>query len=763
MTTQPRPPAVSAVDYARAERFLPRRVWERISFGAADPYWLGEHCFWYLRRTPGHKEFVLVDAGGRSRRPPFDHAALAAALSTATGNVYSAGALPFDTFAYAEEGGAIEFEAAGTTWHYTLGSNVLERRHRAASVASELPSPDGKWTAFLREGNLYVRELETGNERQLTDDAEPLYDYAGSPEGRTSTVSEAVLGVQRPPVALWSPDSKRLLTHRLDQREVGSLHLIQSVPPEGVRPVLHSFRFALACEERVPLATCLVFDMESGSATVLEGRPRPADYRTPIEWGEMWWSEAGQSILVLERSRDSRVWTVLRADAATGKTRELFREESESSTYPRATMVSVLNVRELSNGDLIWYSYRDGWGHLYRYDANGVLKAQLTSGAWAVHEILHVDEEHGVLYCAGGGREPGRDPYLRHMYRVELDGSGVALLTPEDADHAAIFSPCGRYFVDHFSRVDTIPVTVLRTVDGGVVMELEDADISALVADGWHGLERFTVKSADGAYDLYGVVYLPSRIDAGCSYPLIEYIYPGPQRTATPKSLDDAWQHDCQALAELGFAVMMFDARGTPYRSKALLDTVYGAGFGRTEWLADHVRAIRELGKRYPFIDTERVGIFGISAGGFAAARAILTYPDIFDVAISIAGNHDQRGYLPIWGETYLGLDEAKWREQSTLDLAANLKGKLLLMHGEMDDNCHPSQTMRLVDALIAANKDFDLLILPNCNHILYDLRCGWGTSATGRRNPYALRRIWDYFVRHLLDAEPPAGYQIGD
>jgi dienelactone hydrolase len=726
-----------------------------------QPQWLDAGHFWYLRPLQGRKEFVLIDAAERLRRPAFDQRALATALSAATDEEYEENALPFDTFEFVDGHSAIEFKAGDTWWRFALDGGALERRERTEPGATDLVSPDGTLAAFLRDGNLWVREIEGGHERRLTDDAEPYFGYAGAPEGRTSTITEAVLGFPRKPAALWSPDSKRLLTHRLDERGVGSLHLVQSVAPEGMRPILHSYRYGLALEETLPLASHLILNVEDGTRTELACEPRPSTFSTPIGWGHMWWSEHGRSIDIVEPARGLRTWRLLRADARTGAVREILRDESETSIYPRATFVGPLNVRPLTNGDVIWYSFRDGWGHLYRYEASGALQAQLTRGEWTVHEILHVDDERGVLYCTGSGREPERDPYYRHVYRVALDGSGVTLLTPEDADHHAAFAPSGAYFVDRYSRVDAAPVTALRSCTGDLVMPLEQVDLAPLVDDGWRAPQPFSVKSADGAYDLHGVLFRPSTFDPNRSYPIVDYVYPGPQRTAVPKSFDAVWGLECQAVAELGFLVFMLDGRGTPYRSKAFLDLTYGTGFGEVPWLADHVAAIEELGKRHPYIDTNRVGIYGLSAGGFATVRAMLVYPDVFKVGVAMAGNHDQRNNLPDWGETYIGLDEANWKGQSNLDLVSNLSGKLLLMHGEMDDNVHPSQTMRLVDALIAENKDFDMLILPSCNHGLFDLRWGLSSAVANRPNPYALRRLWDYLVRHLLGAEPPAGYRI--
>jgi dipeptidyl aminopeptidase/acylaminoacyl peptidase len=463
------------------------------------------------------------------------------------------------------------------------------------------------------------------------------------------------------------------------------------------------------------------------------------------------------------------------ADATTGQTRTVHTESSETEIDVTPTpFIEAPNARILGDGnEFVWYSTRDGWGHLYLHDGeSGDLKCQLTSGPWAVHEIKHLDEEGRWIYFVAGGREEGRDPYLRHLYRVRLDGSDLSLLTEEDADHAITFSPSGQYVVDEYSRVDMVPVTVLRSADGRIIRTLEMGDISQLQSLGWRFPERFSVKARDGVTDLYGVITRPTTFDPAKSYPVIDSIYPGPQIIKTPKrfpaGLDQTghqrqWVWHDQALAELGFIVITIDGQGTPYRSKAFLDVAYGDKFGEAGGLADHIAGLRQLASREASFDLNRVGIYGHSGGGYASARALMTFPDFYKVAVSSAGNHDQHGYVADWGERYIGLaDDNTYRDQANFHLAGNLKGKLLLIFGGLDDNVPPALTSQLIDALMAANKDFDLLALPHCDHSFVDLREGRETYESGlRENPYFVRRLWDYFVRHLLGAEPPQGFSI--
>ncbi|HUY99679.1 MAG TPA: prolyl oligopeptidase family serine peptidase, partial [Thermomicrobiaceae bacterium] len=381
---------------------------------------------------------------------------------------------------------------------------------------------------------------------------------------------------------------------------------------------------------------------------------------------------------------------------------------------------------------------------------------------WTVRDVVHLDEAGGWLYFTAGGREPARDPYFRHLYRCRLDGTDLSLLTPEDAEHSVTVSPSGRFFLDTHSRVDLPPVTVVRAADGAHVLTLEEADVAGLLARGWRFPERVRVTARDGVTPLYGMLIRPSGYDPARRYPLLDAIYPGPQTIRTPKGFPDAasgfWQD--QALAELGFVVVTLDGRGTPYRWKAFHDAAYGERFGEAGGLGDHVAGLRQLGERDGSLDLERVGIYGHSGGGYASTRALLSFPDFYRVAVSSAGNHDQRGYNASWGERWIGPYEAEvYALQDNIARAGQLQGKLLLVHGELDDNVHPSLTLRLVDALIAADKDFDLLIIPHTNHGLFDTRRGLAAQERylSQGHPYFVRKRWDYFVRHLLGAEPPA------
>jgi dipeptidyl aminopeptidase/acylaminoacyl peptidase len=440
------------------------------------------------------------------------------------------------------------------------------------------------------------------------------------------------------------------------------------------------------------------------------------------------------------------------ADAATGAVRTVL-EERVATHFESGSNRENWRVLPASN-EVIWFSQRDDWGNLYLYDlATGRLKHQITRGPGPVLDLLHVDQRGRTLVFLAAGKEPGRDPYYRHLYRIGMDGRNLRLLTPEDANHTVTLSPDGRYFVDTYSTPTTPPTTVLRDLEGRLLLTLERGDLRRLIAAGWTPPIPFTVKARDGVTDLYGLLYRPSTFDSTQRYPVVNYIYPGPQSGSVGSRSFSAARGDKHALAELGFIVVELDGMGTPGRSKSFHDTWYGNMGDNT--LPDQVTAIRQLAARHPWMDTTRVGIWGHSGGGFAAAGGMFRYPDFYKVGVAQAGNHDNRNYEDDWGERYQGLlvrnpdGTTNYDNQANQLVAANLKGKLLLAHGTLDNNVPASNTLLVVDALIRANKDFDLLLLPNRRH-------GFGNE------PYMMRRRWDYFVRHLLGAEPPAGYEIG-
>jgi dipeptidyl aminopeptidase/acylaminoacyl peptidase len=740
------PAALSAADYERAERFLGYNVNDLVLRDSVDPSWLPGERFWYRVDTERGSEFLIVDPVRGTREPAFDHARLAQALAGATGESYGAFALPFDSFELADDGGAMRLSVAGGDWLCLLDDyRCVPDRAAGGAGRNEVLSPDGTRAAFIRDHDLWVRNVATGEERPLTRDGVADYGYATDNAGWRKSDR---------PVVKWSPDSRKIATFQQDQRGVGEMYLVDT---RVGHPNLEAWKYPLPGDAVVTMIERVVIDVDHG--TVVRLRMPPDQHRSSLcddvicrgDWGDVQWSPDSSSLMFLSTSRDhKREWLRL-ADIETGAVREVLYEEVE--TFFESGNGAV-NWRYLPrSNEFIWFSQRSDWGHLYLYDLeSGELEHPITSGEGNVTRVLRVDEDERMLYFIGVGMEAGRDPYFQHLYRVGLDGTGLTLLTPEDAHHDVSLSPSGDYFVDTYSTPDTPPVSVLRDAAGNEVLELERADISRLLAAGWQPPQPFTVKARDGVTDLYGLMYRPTGLDENGSYPIINNIYPGPQTGSVGSRSFSAARGDQQAIAELGFVVIELDGMGTPWRSKSFHEAYYGDMADNT--LPDQITGMRQLAERYPWIDIERAGIYGHSGGGFATAAAMLHHPEFFKVGVSQAGNHDNRVYEDDWGEKWQGLltydadGESNYDTQANQNFARNLQGKLLLAHGTMDSNVPFYSTLLLVDALIAANKDFDLILFPNRGH-------GFGNE------PYMMRRRWDYFVEHLLGAEPPREYEL--
>ncbi|RKT54217.1 S9 family peptidase [Saccharothrix australiensis] len=610
----------------------------------------------------------------------------------------------------------------------------------------ESVSPDGRRVVFRDGHDLGVRVLETGEEILLTTDGTAERPYGVAPDAARYWMLLRRLGLPHPPPAVrWSPDSTKVLTHRLDNRGVPLMHLIESAPADGGRPVLHSYHYAVPGDDVLPRAEMIVFDAVTGEAVPSGGEPFPLHYTSPFVTGDAWWAEDGRAAYYLEHSRDVRTLSLRRLDPVSGEVTTLVEESGPTRVEARQVAMLPPSVRVLPQG-VLWYSQRDGWGHLYLYGPTGE-PVQLTSGEWAVHEVLHTDDRY-VHFTANGLVEG--DPYRRQVCRVALDGSGFARITQDDLDHEVSVADDGSCFLDSASTVTEPPVTTVRDWDGAVLVEVAAADVSELEASGWSAPERITVKAADGETDLYGVLHRPHGFDPESSYPVVDHVYPGPQVNRVSPAFDPGLiGYDAEALAALGFAVLALDGRGTPNRSKAFHDASYGAQ-AIAGHMDDHVAALRQLAETRPWLDLTRVGVCGSSGGGYAAVRAMLDHPEVFTVGVAESGSHDLRLYHPYVGDAYVGpFDEATYEHSANTTHAARLQGKLLLMHGELDDNVTPHLTMRLVNELIAADKDFDLIIVPGAEHLLLGYR------------HYTTRRRWDFLVRHLLGVEPPKDYQL--
>ncbi len=742
-------------DYSRAKGFYANKLAELVYRGSVAPNWIPDsEQFWYRAKTREGKQFVFVDPQRKERRPAFDHAKLASSLSKAAGAEYSADALPFDAFRYANDGHRISFTVGNDPWTCDLDNDYGCTKGDASSPAatppkpSEVLSPNGKWAAFLREGNLWLSTTDTNEETPLTDDAEPNYDYAVGPDWLTFHPMIRNGSEPRPDIK-WSGDSSKILTYRLDERQVRDISLVQNAPApsdrknHGARPIVYTYKLPGPGDDHLPMAEILVFDVKSKTRTTL-GTPLFAPTFSPIGAWDVSWGTGSQFVLFINRSRDHKRITVSAADTTTGALRDFFTEEADTPVIQDVIGYKLWLFSDWKR--IIWRSQRSGYQHLYLYDEDSC--TALTSGQWNAAHIIRVDDENKWVYFLGRGREAGpilcqRDPYYVHLYRVRFDGTGLTLLTPEDATHAVQFSPSGDYFIDTYSRIDLPPVINLYQADGTRVMELEQADVDDLLATGWRYPERFVVKSHDGKSDLYGIMIKPSHFDPNKKYPVLDYHYGGVQGINVPKSFGPSWSGGLYPMVELGFIGIILDGTGTPGRSRVFHEMSYG-DMGYAAGLIDQPAGIKQLAKRHSFIDIDRVGIYGGSGGGYSSTRAMFLYPDFFKVAVAWSGNHDQRLNHAMWYERYNGIfDGDDYADQANATHVEGLKGKLLLMHGDMDDNVPWACTVQLVTARIKANKDFDMLILPNRNH---------GIGA----DPYCERKRWDYFVTHLLGEQPP-------
>lgn len=739
---------VTLQDYERADRFLPWNLAEHVYHPDPKLHWTGESAFWYVSQSSQGKEYFRVILEEGIHAPAFDHDRLAAVLSAHLKKEINRQDLELAHLVWVDSG-LLKFTFAEKRWQCNLenyeclpdgpAEKPLPTRERLA--------PNDRHSIFAEAHNLYLHRLETGEVSQLTSDGQAYYDYGGYSETNLLTVTLRPYKDLFPPNAIWSPDSQKVLTQRLDQRKMKWLNLLQSCPPEDQRPRLHSFHFPFPGDENLSRVEMVILDIQHNTIVFSDLGALEHNVMDPIGTHNAWWSQDSSKIYLIHFDRYFKKVQFFEIDAFNGKSRRLLEETSE--TYIDMTPVNygIPNVRMVRQGkEFLWYSERSGWGNLYRYSAEtGELLNPVACGDFVVQKLLHVDEQNEWIYFSACGREPGRDPYYPHLYRAALNGSRMELLTPEDACHEIEFSPDASYFVDTYSRVDLPPVSVVRQADGRLVKLFKETDIRILEEMGWKPPEVFKVKANDGKTDLYGLIYRPSNFVEERSYPVIDSIYPGPQRIRTPKKFEF---DPAQALAELGFIVITVDGRGTPYRSKAFHDHCY-ANFNDPGGLEDHIAAIRQLAERHPYLDMQRVGIYGHSAGGFASTKAILRFPDFFKAAVSSAGCHDLRANVARWAEKYSGpISADELGAQGNIPIASSLQGKLMLVTGDMDDNVPPALTFQLADALIKANKSFDLLVVPNANHKV-------------NSHPYFIRRKWDFFVRHLLGVEPPGDYAL--
>jgi dipeptidyl aminopeptidase/acylaminoacyl peptidase len=753
---------ITTEDYARAEKFMGYNVNPLVYHGVARPTWMEDGRFWYRDNGPTGVTFMVVDPAKGTKTPAFDQTKLATALTASTGGRMKADpnhlVISEITFSDGDKtvvvgNGSRKFrcDLSGTgvcTEVIAAGAKPAEQNGGGQVRIATDVSPDKTKAAFIRDWNLWVRDVATGKETQLTTDGVKDYGYATDNAGWQMSDN---------PILVWSPDSKKIATFRQDQRKDGEMYL---VPVTNGHPALKAWKYPLVGDKDVTMIERVIIEVDG--AKVIRLKMPPDQHRSTLcddvscrggsGWDDVQWSDDGAHLAFVSTSRDHKQEWMRIADASTGEVRDVMGETT-AKFYESGN--DKVNWKYLSKtNELLWFSEKDNWGQMYLYDiTTGKLKNQITHGEGNVTQVLHVDEKARTVYFLGVGKEPGRDPYFQHYYSIKFDGKDMKLLTPENADHAVTPSPNGRYFVDVYSTVTQPETAVVRDDNGKVVVDVAKQDITKLVAAAWVSPVPITVKGRDGKTDVYGFMFKPTSFDASKKYPIVNHVYPGPQTGSCGGRGFAAAHGDMQSLAELGFIVVCIDGMGTPWRSKAFHEAYY-ANLGDNT-LPDQVSGMKDLAAKYPWIDLDKVGIYGHSGGGNATGAAMFHYPDFFKVGIAESGNHDQRDYEDDWAEKWAGLEvknadgTSNYDSQANQNFVKNLKGKLLLAHGSMDNNVPMNNTLLVVEALIKANKDFDLLIIPNVAH-------GYGEATQ-----YMTRRRWDYFVKNLAGDIPPHEYEM--
>ena len=690
-------------DYARAEKMLGNHTLGLVDNMSVQPNWLPSGNFWYVISSNTGTEYILIDIKTGNRKTASSKKEL---LSTEIENKYAA------------------------------RGNYLESL-----------SPDGKKAVYIKNWNLWVRDIATGTAKALTTDGVPDFGYATDNAGWKHTDR---------PVLRWSPDSKKIATFKQDQRHVKNMYLVKTTVGA---PVLEQWKYPLPGDSDIIRIHRVIIDVDAGKIIPLVMKPDA--HRSTLcddiscedgDFTDTEWNTESTQLAFISTTRDHKQANFRIADATNGQVRSIY-EEKVSTQYESGRDGVCWRFLPKSN-EFIWYSQKDNWGHIYLHDLKtGTLKNQITKGNFVVTDIERIDEKNRIIYFKAKGRETHNNPYYTHFYSIGFDGKNLKWLTPETGHHTISLSTDGTYFVDNYSQPDVSGTSVLKDINGKLITNLGKTNISRLEATGWKAPTVFTVKSANRQFDLYGLMFTPTQLDASKKYPVIVYIYPGPQGGSVGHWGFVPARGDAQAMAELGFVVVQLEGSCNPNRSKAFHDACYG-NIGENT-LPDHIAGLQQLAQKYPYIDLDKVGIWGHSGGGYATAAALLRYPEFFKVGVSQSGNHDNRNYEDDWGERYIGLltkdgnGKDNYANQANQAYAKNLKGKLLIAHGGMDDNVPPYNAYLLVDALIKANKDFDLLIFPNARH-------GYGGDTK-----YMTRRRWDYFVRNLMGAEPPKEYEL--
>lgn len=769
-TTPSRSPANWRSKYATIQSLLGPQE-KLVANGAVYPRWIEDKdVFWYERQTPEGIEYRIVNGHDGSNRLAFAFEAIAKTLEDRFEAKIDRDVLMLKGLQLFVEPDRATFEAYGTFFEFSKGQlrDVPKAHDKAWSE-----SPDRRWAAFTRGNNLWLREIATGTERALTSDGTDTYAYGDKPA--SSRILRGMIG-GTPPEGIWSPDSRYFLTLQTDDREVPDLVVTNFVPENGLRPEVTANKTSLPSDPKVTEFRILAIDVASGRQ--IEARyPRLSAVRmndTPFAAGLAWWARDGLTAYFVDIERGEKNVHLIAMDIATGATRVVFSERSKTYVelgvvvYAPALVIPLPDTEEV-----IWYSERSGRGHLYLYDLrSGEMKNAITNGEWQVREVLHVDAARREVLLRAGGIAAEEDPYLTKPCVAGIDSGTLTVLSSAPGEHVVWranefnmvsiattgadprlisgVSPSGRFFVETIGAIDRLPDTVMRARDGRAIAVVECAETRAL-PENWQWPEAVRLKAADGETPVYGLLFKPADYDPSKSYPVIDFIYGGPQVSNVPKiafadSTSTRTFLEAAAYAALGAFTLVLDGRGTAYRERKFREASYSAIHTASN-LEDHIAAIRQLAERYPAIDLQRVGITGFSGGGYMTVLAALRFGDFFKVAVAGGGNYDQALFWHSWGERYHGPFEPEhYAAQAAKTYASGLKGKLLLIHGLMDSGCHPAALFQLVQALIENNKDFDLVVLPKARHEL----TGYGT-----------RRKLDYFIAHLFEGAPPQDVKI--
>lgn len=716
-------------DYNRAYSLGKKYNYGRVENAYINPHWIdGSDFLWYVIEGNGKRNYELLNAKTLKTSPLFNQAKFAAALCAATSREIDPDNLRIDHLRIPSDCKTMDFVFDSKQWRYDIKTDKLEDLGPLPVYPQpphwmvvdeekgdeETISPDGCKAIFIRDNNVWLRDKNSGQEKQLT--------YNGT------------IGNYYSKYAVWSPDGKKVALNRIRPVEKRYVYFVESSPSQGSQPVLHKQEYAKPGDE-LRQKRPYIIDVASGE--ILE--PDDKLFSNQYELYEPQWTDDSEAILFEFNERGHKNYRLLEMSALDGNVRPVIEESHDKYVNYSRIFRRILN----DNKRIIWSSERDNYNHLYLYDRlSGEVINQITKGPWYVRDVVFVDEPNEKIYFSANGVNKDEDPYFIRYYSINFDGSDMTDLTPAPGTHRAYFSSDYKYLVDVYSTVSEAPVTVLRdATDGKELKQIAKGDIEPLLQAGWKAPEVFTAPGRDGVTPMWGVIYRPSNFDPSKKYPVVEYIYQGPGDQYVPKAFYP-YNGAMMPLSELGFIVVMVDGMGTSFRSREFENICYknlvDAG------LPDHIAWLKHAGDKYPYMDLERVGIFGASAGGQESTTAVLHHPEFYKAAYSACGCHDNRMDKIWWNEQWLGypVDES-YLQASNVENASLLSRPLMLVVGEVDDNVDPASTMQVADALIKANKDFELVVLPGVNHTL-------GES-------FGEHKRYDFFVKNLMGVNPPA------